>query len=135
MNLHEWLGADIPTDVIQQTVDWIAVLDDIDGKPHLNCKKADFYQWLAADPVHQEAFAELSELWARTACLNSLMDKIETSQVIPFPRDKHNQTKLELPPQPILADPMMCSATFSPSWLYAVTLFTIGVGFVTPFLM
>lgn len=135
MNLHEWLGADIPEEVIQQTVDWIAVLDDLEGTVTATQKKADFYHWLALDPLHQEAFAELSELWARTACLNSLKDKIVTSQVIPFQKDNAHQTAENWSPQPLLADPMMCSSTFSPSWLYGVTLLTIGIGFITPFLM
>jgi len=135
MNLHEWLGADIPPEVIQQAVEWIAVLDDVEHQAGATKEKADFYQWLAAAPVHQEAFAELSELWARTACLNSLIDKIDTSVVIPFQREKHNHSAEPFPPQPLLADPMMCSSTFSPSWLYGVTLLTIGIGFITPFLM
>lgn len=135
MNLHEWLGTDIPPAVVQQTVNWIAALDDVEGTAITKERKADFYLWLAADPVHQEAFVELSELWARTACLNSLIDKIETSHVIPFPKNKVNKPLCNGSPQPLLADSMMCSSTFSPSWLYGVTLFTIGVGFITPFLM
>lgn len=135
MNLHEWLGADIPDDVIQQTVNWIAELDDIEGTATSNAKKADFYLWLAKDSTHQEAFAELSELWARTACLNSLKDKIESSEIIRFPTNKRAQPFDTLSSQPILADPLFCSSSFSPSWLYGVTLVTIGIGFITPFIM
>lgn len=133
MNIHEWLGEDIPPEIIQQSVEWIATLDDLDAKPDAEKKRADFYVWLGQNPLHQQAFAELSEIWAKTACLESLKSKIDASQVISFPGMGNNKDQgSHWPNHPLLADPMMCSNTFAPSWLYGVTLVTIVLGLFLP---
>ncbi|MFC3093275.1 DUF4880 domain-containing protein [Alteromonas sediminis] len=133
MNIHEWLGEDVPAAVVEKAIDWIAVLDDLENKPEEQAKRIAFYQWLGEDAAHQQAFAELSEMWAKTACLESLKSKIDASQVIPFPlKSQQNKPASKWGNQPLLADSMMCSNTFAPSWLYGVTLVTMCLGLILP---
>lgn len=132
MNIHEWLGEDISPKALDQAVDWIAILDAKVNDEEFSEQQAKFYQWLGQAPVNQYAFAELSEIWAKTACLDKLKSTIETSKVIDFPQAEQNSNGI-WPEQPLLADSMICSSSSSPAWLYEITLATITLGFVLAF--
>jgi transmembrane sensor len=62
VSLEEWLAIGIPDDIADRAMAWIAKLDSE------SCSQQDhiaFQSWLAEDPIHQWAFEELSEFWAR----------------------------------------------------------------------
>lgn len=140
MNIHEWMGESIPNDVLQQTATWIAMLDALDANVEFlesnldkldEDKQARFFNWLGEDTRHQHAFAEMSEMWAKTACLHSLHSMLESAQIIPFP-SKIPATEISQSEQFLLSDPLTCGETYSPSWLYSLTLIIIAIGMLAP---
>lgn len=129
MNIHEWQGDEIPPDVIQQAVIWIAMLDGLEEDAKDTDKRKQFYCWLNEDPIHQQAFAELSEIWAKIACLEVVREKIDVSQVLSFPHnDNRAAPKAHQFEQPILSDELSSPATYSPDWLYKTTLAVVVFG-------
>lgn len=140
MNIEEWSGYEVSNEVLTQAASWIALLDDPDylqptDKSH--CQSAvdeaqvsgattdvhtRFFDWLQADPSHQQAYFELSEMWARTACTKSMSDMIENSVVLPFP-SVSDATSLEA---------NFTEQTASSSWAYSLTIGIILCGLMVP---
>jgi transmembrane sensor len=78
----DWIGQNIPDHMMEDAASWMALLDSS------NCTAADriaFAQWLSADPLHQGAFEEMSEVWARLHTLSDVPALIDHPDVLPFP--------------------------------------------------
>ena len=78
----DWLGQNIPDHIMEDAATWMALLDSN------NCTPVDriaFARWLSADPLHQGAFEELSEVWARLQLLSDVPAMVDHPDVIPFP--------------------------------------------------
>lgn len=82
MSVDEWVGYGIPEDVLDTASKWIAVLDSERVEESV---QNEFLLWLQQDDMHQVAFMELSELWARTSIIKQCHHLIEENQVIQFP--------------------------------------------------
>ena len=141
MNIHEWMGEELPTNVLNQTVEWIARLDALEGQGSSpgenlnkldNATRAEFFEWLGADASHQQAFVDISEIWAKSACLTSFKRAVQNAHVIPFPTQPLQQKDFDVN-QPLLADCPMQPVAHAPAWLYSVTLAIISIGAVVPF--
>ena len=63
MSLEEWVGVGIPDEIVAQAISWVTLLDSDDATLE---QQVEFYQWLEADSIHQWAFEELSEFWAKS---------------------------------------------------------------------
>lgn len=81
----DWIGENIPDHIMSDAASWVALLDS--G----SCTASDrvaFARWLNEDPLHQGAFEELSEIWARLHTLSDVSAMIEHPDVIPFPAER-----------------------------------------------
>jgi len=78
----DWLGQNIPDHIMEDAAKWMALLDSGDCTP---ADRVAFARWLAADPLHQGGFEELSEVWARLHMLSDVPAMAEHPNVIPFP--------------------------------------------------
>jgi hypothetical protein len=92
MSIDEWLGFGVPEEILEQATQWLALLD---SNQVTDQQRADFFAWLAADPLHAIAFEELSELWARTSVIKNFQQLIEESKVLAFTR--HGKSGAPLP--------------------------------------
>jgi ferric-dicitrate binding protein FerR (iron transport regulator) len=63
VSLEEWVGIGIPDEIVEQAISWVTLLDSDDATLE---QQVEFYQWLEADSIHQWAFEELSEFWAKS---------------------------------------------------------------------
>ncbi|WP_339719645.1 DUF4880 domain-containing protein [uncultured Paraglaciecola sp.] len=119
MNIEEWSGYEVSEGVLEDAANWIALLDSntLDEKGQIA-----FYEWLQAQPAHQHAYLELSEMWAKSSCLKSMEHLVEKSQVLSFPNQlsKHDSEPETLPP------------SSSPAWAYSLALGLIFVGLSMP---
>lgn len=121
MSMEEWTGYEVSESALEQAAQWIAMLD---SNNLTDTDRLNFYSWLQQHPSHQSAFLELSELWAKSACINTMSELVERSSVIAFPTDM--PTPL-LPPT--TADHQ---ATASNTWTYTVAIALICVGLAVP---
>ena len=82
MNIEEWSGYEVSELVLEEAANWIASLDSnsLDDNQQIT-----FYTWLQEHPSHQHAYLELSELWAKSSCINSMEHMVEKSKVLTFP--------------------------------------------------
>ncbi len=140
MNIEEWSGYEVSNEVLTQAASWIALLDNPDNgqrdeqmgyqsaveQTQLSGASQDahtrFFDWLQADPSHQQAYFELSEMWARTACTKSMADMIENSVVLPFPSVT----------EPLPAEASFAEQTTSSAWAYPLTIGIILCGLMVP---
>jgi transmembrane sensor len=84
----DWLGQKIPDHIMEDAATWMALLDSS------NCTSADrigFARWLSTDPLHQGAFEELSEVWAKLHMLSDVSAMVDHPDVIPFPVQAENR--------------------------------------------
>jgi ferric-dicitrate binding protein FerR (iron transport regulator) len=119
LNIEEWSGYELSSEVLEQAASWIAVLDNGEDSGATEDMHTAFFDWLQKDPSHQQAYFELSEIWARTACTKSMCDMIDKSVVLPFPAQTNN------PSQGLLAEE-------SSSWAYTLTIGLIACGLFIP---
>jgi hypothetical protein len=132
LNIEEWSGYEVSNEVLEQAALWIAALDSnqVQGSTEMSGANEDihtrFFDWLQADPSHQQAYFELSELWARAACTKSMSDMIEKSVVLPFP------THPDSPPHDLLLEPTFGEQTASSSWAYTLAIGIIFCGLAVP---
>jgi ferric-dicitrate binding protein FerR (iron transport regulator) len=119
LNIEEWSGYEVSNEVLEQAATWIAVLDNSQGSEATEDMHTVFFDWLQQDPSHQQAYFELSEIWARSACTKSMHDMIDKSVVLPFP------TQINNPSQGLLAEE-------SSSWAYTLTIGLIFCGLFIP---
>ncbi|WP_299075056.1 DUF4880 domain-containing protein [uncultured Paraglaciecola sp.] len=119
MNIEEWSGHEVSELVLEQAANWLAKLDsnDLPESQHIA-----FYVWLQAEPAHQHAYMELSELWAKSACIKGMEHMLEKSKVVPFP--------VQLPR--VVSRPDMPQSLASPAWAYSLTIGLIFVGLSLP---
>lgn len=132
MNIEEWSGYEVSNEALEQAASWIAMLDapQTDSLPLSTGAKEDthtlFFDWLQADPSHQQAYFELSEIWARSACTKSMSNMIDKSVVLPFPK------AVDAPPQGLLIESNFGRENASPSWAYTVSIGLIICGLFLP---
>lgn len=145
MNIDDWIGTEISEEIIEQATQWVARLDADQEQIDLACEsslsatadtQALFYAWLDQAPVNQVAFAQVSELWAKTSCLKHMEHLLEPSQILTFP-DRFKQhlqpsSKTTLSNTPLLQEQTIEVA--APAWTYHVVIGTIAVGFLASFL-
>jgi hypothetical protein len=97
MSMEEWTGFELSDKVLEEAADWISVLDEIESTECIgfneiqaevyeqsNIKReklASFNRWLGAHPQHQQAYAEMSLLWAKSACIDEISDRLCASNV------------------------------------------------------
>jgi len=119
LNIEEWSGYEVSEGVLEQAANWIAVLDsqNLEDKQQIA-----FYDWLQQHPSHQQAYLELSELWAKSSCINSMEHLVETSKVLSFPSHLPRPEFQTNIPQ----------TTASPAWAYSLTIGLILVGLSLP---
>jgi len=78
----DWIGQNIPDHVMEEAASWMALLDSSSCNP---ADRVSFAQWLSEDPLHQGAFEELSEVWARLHMLSEVPAMTNHPDIIPFP--------------------------------------------------
>lgn len=165
MSMEEWTGFELSEDVLEEAAQWISALDDFEpanfnGLNEVQVSLAtqvgvkqntveSFNQWLNADPQHQQAYAEMSLLWAKSACIHEISDRLCASNVfalLPLNQmsDAERNAKLsieefkqkKLPillPYPQSIDSVnTSSAQASPAWAYALSICLIIVGLFSP---
>jgi ferric-dicitrate binding protein FerR (iron transport regulator) len=123
LNIEEWSGYEVSNEVLEQAASWIAALDNSQGSEDTHTL---FFDWLQADPSHQQAYFELSEIWARSACTKSMYDLIDKSVVLPFPNQENTQS------QGLLVEPSFAEQSASSSYAYALTIGLIFCGLFIP---
>ncbi|WP_371195301.1 FecR/PupR family sigma factor regulator [Glaciecola sp. SC05] len=135
MNIDDWTGTEISDDVIDQAAFWVAALDAddtqaVDYRPSTPLLETQlgFYAWLDKDPVHQMAFAQVSELWAKTSCLKHAEHMLEPSKILPFPKRAAKKSRND---GPLLQDQRVEVA--APEWAYNLVIGIISLGFVLSF--
>ena len=82
---YDWIGQNIPDQIMEDAASWLALLDSA------SCTRSDrfaFVRWLNAEPLHQRAFEELSEVWARLHTLTDMPAMLDHHDVIPFPVER-----------------------------------------------
>lgn len=136
MNIEDWQGSDISDEVFDQATHWLVVLDDLDeqhDEESVALKRA-FFEWLEADSAHSSAFAQMSDLWAKSACLQGMEHLLEDSKIIQFPL--HGQSadalnKDDMTDTPIFND--RYASLSAPTWAYYLVIGLIGLSalFVT----
>ena len=151
MNIDDWTGTQIGEDVIEQAAQWVAALDadntqelKVTFKAHglgeVDTQQA-FYTWLSQDPVHQMAFVQVSEIWAKTACLKHAEHLLEPSMVLSFPsRVSHQlsaENNLHSSFNTNLSDPPLLQERYdeaaSPAWVYYAVIGMISLGVLLSF--
>jgi ferric-dicitrate binding protein FerR (iron transport regulator) len=119
LNIEEWSGYEVSEGVLEQAANWLAVLDSENLD---NNQQIAFYDWLQQQASHQQAYLELSELWAKSSCIKSMEHLVETSKVLPFPSHLPRPEFQTNIPQ----------TTASPAWAYSLTIGLILVGLSLP---
>lgn len=139
MQIEDWIVHDIPEHIIATASDWIVQLDKLEqgDNPTLLSAGAEqklrqqFYDWLNQDQLHQLAFLQLSEIWAKTSMLKHMEHLMIKSEVIPFPGRGIN-----LPAgaehSPILLE--HSDALSAPAWMYFVAIGLVVTSFFAPLL-
>jgi ferric-dicitrate binding protein FerR (iron transport regulator) len=126
LNIEEWSGYEVSNEVLEQAASWIAKLDNSQESEDPEDIHTLFFDWLQTDPSHQQAYFELSEIWARSACTKSMYDMIDKSMVLPFPNQENTRS------QGLLAEPSFAEQSASSSWAYTVTIGLIFCGLFIP---
>jgi ferric-dicitrate binding protein FerR (iron transport regulator) len=119
LNIEEWSGYEVSELVLEEAANWIAFLD---SKSEDENRQTAFYAWLQAHPCHQHAYLELSELWAKSACIKSMEHMVEKSIVVPFPGQI---SRLSIQKE-------ILQPTSSPAWAYSLAIGLIFVGLSLP---
>jgi hypothetical protein len=153
MSMEEWTGFELNEQVLEDAALWISKLDEIES-PELsdfnqspaslamqtNTKQEvleSFNQWFSSNIEHQQAYAEMSLLWAKSACIHEISDRLCASNVFAFPLAEHLSSTIKeasgaLPHTQILLSNEMKNPPTSPAWAYTITIGLILVGLCTP---
>jgi ferric-dicitrate binding protein FerR (iron transport regulator) len=121
MKVEEWTGYEVSEEVLKQAANWIAVLDSNTLESE---QQQEFLSWLQLYPSHQQAYIELSELWAKSSCIQRMSDMIERSSVIDFPSPAHHMQ----------SDSPKSELAGAPAWVSMVTIGLIFLGLSLPIL-
>lgn len=81
-SFDDWIGRNVPDTIMEDAASWMALLDSETCTP---ADRAAFAQWLGEDLLHQWAFEELSEVWARLRLLPDSAEIDSHQNVLPFP--------------------------------------------------
>jgi len=119
VNIEQWSGYEVSEFVLEEAANWIAFLDSKNVDEN---RQIAFYTWLQAHPSHQHAYLELSELWAKSACIKSMEHMVEKSKVVSFPGQI---PRLSIPTE-------IPQSSSSPSWAYSLAIGLIFVGLSLP---
>jgi hypothetical protein len=79
VSLEEWVGVGIPDEIVEQAISWVTLLDSDNATLE---QQVEFYQWLEADSIHQWAFEELSEFWAKSQLSKKHISLLEEDSII-----------------------------------------------------
>jgi hypothetical protein len=131
LNIEEWSGYEVSNEVLEQAASWIAVLDNSQISGTSEDTHTVFFDWLQKDPSHQQAYFELSEIWARSACTKSMYDMIDKSVVLPFPNQTNNPSE-GLLLEPSFAGPSFAEHSGTSSWAYTLAIGLIFCGLFIP---
>ena len=137
MQIEDWIISDIPEPIIEQASNWIVQLDHLEQDDHGYLEpeqqaelRQQFYTWLGQHHLHQLAFSQLSEVWARTSTLKHMEELIDKSEVLNFP-----QMPLPHPHAndlgPLLVDKGEPAAA-APAWMYPVVIGLAVLGAFIP---
>lgn len=167
--MEEWAGFELSEQVLNEATAWIAALDDIDnavmqsaseegGYNLLALQQSDskvqnalidqFNEWLNAHVQHQQAYAEMSLLWAKSVCIHEISDRISASNVFSFNQNQANNIQTDFAQRaqefkrkhiPILLPHNHeaqgnneCAQKSSPAWVFVASLCLIGLGLCSP---
>ncbi|MFT4652872.1 MAG: hypothetical protein ACJA0G_001861 [Kangiellaceae bacterium] len=172
--MEEWTGFELSERVIEEATRWIAALDDIDNSgdltnigaeqqnaeehylhsdlQHVNQNQqaqyalvAEFNEWLNAHVQHQQAYAEMSLLWAKSVCIHEMSECISASNVFTFANNnnksqdvndfKRKHLPILLPHNQELQPSSGLIQASSPDWAYVVSMGLIVIGLTSPFIM
>lgn len=165
MSMEEWTGYEIGPEELEQAAYWIIKLDQLDlpetssfaadsicdefavcddnahYKGAASAVRTDFDQWLKAKPEHQQAYAEVSLIWAKSACINEVKEKFLRSNVLKFSTTPNISLPLQLDNITLfkqtsnLPTPSAnCNLSQKSSLLHVISLVLIVIGFATPIL-
>lgn len=111
---------------------------------------AEFNEWLNAHTQHQQAYAEMSLLWAKSICIHEISDRICASNVLAFSQSdqhpdendfatvasafKRKRLSILLPHNQELSVDSNAALASSPAWAYVVSMGLIALGLSSPFL-
>ena len=139
MQIEDWIVHDIPEHIIIQASDWIIQLDKLEhDEKSLLLGASDeqlqeqFYQWLNNDPLHQMAFLQLSEMWAKSSMLKHMEHLIERSEVLSFPSLYGPSSTYAEQTIRVSESNQLVSA---PAWMYAAAIGLILAGSLAPMLL
>jgi len=179
--MEEWTGFELSEEVLEEAGYWIAVLDEIEAAELESVKNAStafidceqlpagaamqakskqqiiesFNEWLSAHAQHQQAYAEMSLLWAKSACIHEISDRLNASNVFTLPKlsdfanndnlinadesssiddFKHKHLPIIQPYPQNLQPSEQGNAQSSPSWAFALTIGLIVLGMASPFI-
>lgn len=167
MSMEEWTGFELSDEVLEEAAHWISVLDEIESADRIGLSKkqselgepvdikreklASFNRWLSAHPQHQQAYAEMSLLWAKSACIHEISDRLSASNVFSLShltQPSHSKRKQDTAISieefknarlPIiqayhqdLAPSEGNTSVSSPAWAYTLSICLIIVGLCSP---
>lgn len=139
MSLEEWAGYDVSQATLDEAAKWLVKLDAVESEATSTAENKHmlaFYEWLEQDPSHQQAYYELSELWAKSACIKGAGHLLHTSTVLNFSvsdrlNDKTNS--LEDTSLPMFAVSSPVTSVAAPATYYKASIALILFGLFIPF--
>lgn len=139
MSFEEWAGYDLSQATLDEAAKWLVRLDALESKEPSSTENKhmlDFYEWLEQDPSHQQAYYELSELWAKSACIKGAGHLLHTSTVLNFSvndtlNDKPNL--LDDTSLPMFSVSPQVSSAAAPATYYKASIALILFGLFLPF--
>lgn len=165
MSMEEWTGFELSDQVLDEAAQWISALDQIESaklsdpnRLHANSNHQtdtktfeSFNQWLSANPQHQQAYAEMSLIWAKSACIHGMSANLCATNVFPFlaavdgsigaknvngllPIEDFKQKHLPIlqPYTHNLKPNEMNNVQSSPAWAYTLSMGLIFFGLCSP---
>lgn len=138
MSFEEWTGYELSQNTLDEAAEWLFRLDafENDKSSQLENKHMlGFYEWLESDPSHQQAYYELSELWAKSACIKEAGHLLHVSKVLKFPITQQNNKKnnsLSDASLPVFSRSSKASAA-APAHYYKASIALIIFGLFLPF--
>lgn len=126
----EWSGAKISEQAWLEASDWLARMD------RQEFDEISFSAWLYKHPDNSLAYFQLSEMWAKSACLREAEQYIERSSVITFPTPISADcgpmsVAPESLPVEILADDQVVND--APAWTYYLAIGLAVAGLISSF--
>ncbi|MDT0596623.1 FecR/PupR family sigma factor regulator [Glaciecola petra] len=140
MSFDEWAGYDLSQKTLDEAAEWLVRLDASENNASSQRKTGQmlaFYEWLENDPSHQQAYAELSELWAKSACMKEAAHLLHASKVLNFPGAhviNTNDDLLNDASLPLFSATQKAGVA-APATYYKATIALISLGLCLPFFL